>query len=163
MQLLTTYFIFSNYIFYFCLAKIEIVQKIANWRLQSCQLATLELPIGNSNWNLLYFGKSKVANWQLFEQFQFWHDKSIKLLFDIIWKYLILCFLYSWEEKDKTIYLSYLLKRLVYCCYFRINVFNVPFQKSIFAFFSFFLCIFWHMFTLFLSQILFYGNALIKL
>ena len=34
---------------------------------------------------------SKVSKWQLFEQFQFWLDKSKKLLFNIMWKYLIHC------------------------------------------------------------------------
>ena len=35
------------------------------------------------------FGHFKVANWRLFEQFQFWLDKSTKSLFQIIWKYRI--------------------------------------------------------------------------
>ena len=91
-------------IFYFCLAKIEIAQKVANWRFLSCQLATFQLktqiwpPKNTTNfWSKLPIGNSKVANWQLFEQFQFWLDKNKKSLFNIIWKYLIRCYILTFN------------------------------------------------------------------
>ena len=52
---------------------------------------TKKLPIGNS----------KVANWQPFEQFQFWLHKSKKSQFNIIWKYLIHCFKSSNQPQEK--------------------------------------------------------------
>ena len=77
-------------IFKFCLVRIKIAQKVANWQLWSkfvifrlvkFELLTEMLPICDS----------KVVIWQLFEQFKFWPDKSKNLLFNIIWKYLIRC------------------------------------------------------------------------
>ena len=77
-------------IFQFYLAKIENTQKVANWRLLSCQLATflLKTYIWSDKIQQILI---KVANWQLFEQFQFWLDNSKKSLFNMIWKYLIRC------------------------------------------------------------------------
>ena len=93
-------------IFKFCLAKIEIAQKlpigdfwVANWQLWSkfvvfwlvkFEFLTEMLPIGNS----------KVANWQHFEQFQFWQDKSKNLLLNNL-KVLNTLFLVHTNETDK--------------------------------------------------------------
>ena len=88
-------------IFSFCLAKSEISQKVANWRLLSCQLATFQLKTQIWPAKILQI-LIKVANWQIkssqlatFELFQFWLDKSKKSIFDIIWKYLIRCCYWS--------------------------------------------------------------------
>ena len=78
--------IMFNSVFYFCLAKIEFAQKVANWQLRS-KFVVFWLVKFEVLAEMLPTGNSKFANWQLFEQFQFWQGKSEKSLLNIILKY----------------------------------------------------------------------------
>ena len=73
-------------IFYFCLAKHELLKKRPIGDFWVAILATFIKFCWQSlgcNWNV-----ANLTTWRLFEQYKLWLGKSEKSLFQIIWKYM---------------------------------------------------------------------------
>ena len=99
-SVLSTFKWYQIAILYFYLAKIEIAQKVANWQFLSCQFATFQFK--TKNWsakNTTHFDQSRQL--ATFWIISILAGQSKKLLFDIIWKYKICCYLASYSKLSK--------------------------------------------------------------